>query len=124
MMQSIFKEIIRIDLKWEMVRDAGTIQGQEGQCKHEGQSVENSWPRPFDRISFEAYSNSRLVTCGNICAYLPLELIANSTFATIIFTLKGHVCPPLPPLRKGKGGACLSAPPLSGVPGNGEYIIN
>ena len=34
---------------------------------------------------------------------LPLELIANSTFATIIFTLKGHVCPPLPPLGKGKG---------------------
>ena len=48
---------------------------------------------------------------------LPLELIANSTFATIIFTLKGHVCPPLPPLGKGKEGACPSAPPLSGVPG-------
>ncbi len=59
---------------------------------------------------------------------LPLELIANSTFATIIFTLKGHVCPPLPPpLGKGKGGACgvplrrPSPASLSGVPDKMEW---
>jgi hypothetical protein len=32
-------------------RVAGAIKGQEGQCEHEVQSVENTWPRPFDEIS-------------------------------------------------------------------------
>ena len=34
-----------------------------------------------------------------------------------VYFIKGHFCPPLPPLRKGKGGRCPPpALPLSGVP--------